>query len=72
MDTWVLIILLFTKNGSLDTPGSPLGVTSVPGYASQDDCNRAGSFLQDVRKAAYTVRFVCIFGPKDQRNAPRP
>ncbi len=72
MDTWVLIILLFTKNGSLGAPGSLLGVTSVPGYASQGDCNRAGFFLQDVRKAEYTVQFVCIYGPKEQPNAPRP
>ena len=43
MDVFTLILTtaIFSSNGSV--PGAAISTTSVPGFATLDDCNQAGA-----------------------------
>jgi hypothetical protein len=58
--TWVLIITLFA--GHVDV--APIGITSVPGYASQGACMGAALWLEK-SGAVDKIKFTCIPGPPD-------
>jgi hypothetical protein len=56
MSTWVL--LLFVLSGK---PPVVVAVTSVPGYASFDDCKSAGKAAWEIN---YEIKSGCFEGPK--------
>jgi hypothetical protein len=62
--TWVLIVFVFSV-GADGNRGSPAGVTSVPGYASRDDCKQAGSVVERAQEHLnLKIEIGCFEGPK--------
>jgi hypothetical protein len=63
METWVLVLISLVNS-------QPVGITSVPGYSSFEECEKvgrdfeqrenAGSSHQHARQADYH----CLLGPK--------
>jgi hypothetical protein len=45
MQTWVLVVIVFSDLSGKPVPGGPAGITSVPGYVSVEACEAAGADL---------------------------
>ena len=57
MNTWVLVIILVANS-------QPVGITSVPGYASAIACENAGRENLSAKYERYDIRYYCIHGPE--------
>jgi hypothetical protein len=63
MSMWVLILFVFSVSQPSMTPVQPVGVTSVPGYASREDCERAGKLMQsDGTPPKSQIFYYCLSG----------
>jgi hypothetical protein len=60
MTTWVLIIVIYTQSPAARPAGHPAGITSVPGYASHNDCAEAGDYIKG---SPEFMTAMCIPGP---------
>jgi hypothetical protein len=56
MQTWVLVVTVFSALAGKPVPGGPAGITSIPGYVSIEACQAAGADLIQKEAAASMTR----------------
>jgi hypothetical protein len=64
--SWVLIVFVFSVGQPVaGIAGQPVGITSVPGYTSKDDCEKARNAVERANgKLNLQIQTGCIEGPK--------
>ena len=56
MQSWVLVVIVFSTLAGKPVSGGPAGITSIPGYVSIEACEAAGADLIQKEAAGSMAR----------------
>ena len=61
MHTWILIVTLFAN---FQANAIPVGITTIPGWRSLDECKESGKRIQEEQNWRHVnADYFCIDGP---------